>query len=706
MGKRFHIKDCPCPGKPITAKLWFEKGTNLCLKAESIPYSPDASWNLRLEGKRKSTENRFPLVYHPESDSYQADLGEYFLSQIQEGFHKRTCWLMLDIQRDSKRETYRLNHQKLAALDPDLMAEKKPWTKISFSEEIPAEEEPYLAAVYMNANGDWKLTLSISSKARERAYVCFLKKLAIRGSRLMIWLETENSPAASFEEAVLRFRSKLELERVSYPFRTEKKSLKKGKYLIRLCLDLSQVPLKGRYWDFIVIFRDEAHDQSFEAFCFMTYRYRLFISFLYHARFQGKDGMFFYPYNTASAMLAFQYREKTDGDDLLFHGKEYLAWGIYHILKPWWDARHIRLVYEKYCMTAQDNGYYFFRYCMENQEEKRQGAHIYYVIRKEAPERDKVTVYRGHVIDYLSLKHMIFMQAADLLISTDGRNHLYPSNVKASILKRSLRVKPLVFLQHGVTAFKRVDFFYGKGSSNSCNLFVVTSEKEKEIVRDYFGYSDEEIVNSGFARWDVLEDKSQGHREILIMPTWRAWLENMTDGEFRQSDYFRHYMTLLNTGRLYDLLETYDLKLNFYLHSKLREFLADFTVNSDRIRLIEFGQEPANELLMTCRMLVTDYSSVSWDVLYQGKPVIFFQFDRDAYMEAHGSYVDMEKELFGDCAVTCSELLDAMEKCIQEDFVLRPEYEAQRRDYFPKIDDQNSRRICDAIVARKEEKIL
>ena len=25
MGKRFHIKDCPCPGKPITAKLWFEK---------------------------------------------------------------------------------------------------------------------------------------------------------------------------------------------------------------------------------------------------------------------------------------------------------------------------------------------------------------------------------------------------------------------------------------------------------------------------------------------------------------------------------------------------------------------------------------------------------------------------------------------------------------------------------------------------------
>ena len=99
---------------------------------------------------------------------------------------------------------------------------------------------------------------------------------------------------------------------------------------------------------------------------------------------------------------------------------------------------------------------------------------------------------------------------------------------RGSILKRYLRRKGLVFLQHGVTALKKVDFFYGKGKAGSCNLFVVTSDFEKGIIEKYLGYAEDEIVNSGFARWDVLEDKSEGLREILIMPTWRSWLENAT----------------------------------------------------------------------------------------------------------------------------------------------------------------------------------
>ena len=42
------------------------------------------------------------------------------------------------------------------------------------------------------------------------------------------------------------------------------------------------------------------------------------------------------------------------------------------------------------------------------------------------------------------------------------------------------------------------------------------------------------------------------------------------------------------------------------------------------IRLIPFGTMPLNQLLMSCHMLITDYSSVSWDVYYQEKPVIFY----------------------------------------------------------------------------------
>jgi CDP-glycerol glycerophosphotransferase (TagB/SpsB family) len=97
---------------------------------------------------------------------------------------------------------------------------------------------------------------------------------------------------------------------------------------------------------------------------------------------------------------------------------------------------------------------------------------------------------------------------------------------------------------------------------------------------------------------------------------------------------------------------------------------------------------------------VTDYSSVCWDVFYLDKPVVFFQFDRDKYEEAHGSYLDMSKDLFGDCADNVDDLLDELSGCIRDDFKVKPEYEKMRQNFYKYVDDQNSRRICDAIVKK------
>ena len=100
---------------------------------------------------------------------------------------------------------------------------------------------------------------------------------------------------------------------------------------------------------------------------------------------------------------------------------------------------------------------------------------------------------------------------------------------------------------------------------------------------------------------------------------------------------------------------------------------------------------------MRCRMLITDYSSVSWDVFYQDKPVIFYQFDLDTYEEAEGSYIDMHTELFGDRAETADDLLNLFEKQIQNDFKMYPQYEKMRHEYFTTIDRNHSKRVCECI---------
>ncbi len=631
----------------------------------------------------------------------------HLVSELEHGRNKSTR-ILLETVEDGQYHRYYFSDIKRANGDRDLQKGKKSWIcvqpctdKIYLTSEDGEKGGNSLLCVYMDKGGRWFLGFGTEWRIYKTAQICHLRYLTMRKGKLNLHLVTDSHKYGyKPEQVVFRFRSKLQEERCGYNFEIKTVKIKKDLQYVDACLDLKNVDLKSLYWDVVVMFVNPETGEGFEAAVFMTRAYRLFTSFLYRGSYKTGNGFFLYPYNTSSKKLAFQFREEGEYDHLGFRVKELTAFAAYYLLKPYWDSRHIQLVYEKFCMMAQDNGYYFFKYCMDHEEEKRQKNHIYYVITKDAPDRKKLDAYQSHLVDFMSIRHMIYMIAAELLVSTDTRNHLYAMRQRGSILKRYLRKKPLVFLQHGVTALKKVDFFYGKGKSGSCNLFVVTSDFEKKIVEDYFGYAEDEIVNSGFARWDVLEDKSEGLREILIMPTWRAWLENVTLEEFKESDYFHNYMALLNSPRFHSFLEKNDLLANFYLHSKFREFIQDFSVESDRIRLIVFGEEPANELMMRCKMLVTDYSSVCWDVFYLDKPVVFFQFDRDKYMEAHGSYLDMDRELFGDCAQDVDGLLTYMERCADDHFVVRPEYEKMQKSFYKYFDDQNSRRICDAIVKK------
>ena len=690
----------------LNADIQVEKNGRLKIILTDRSWTEFQQMRIILAGV-KNQEIYFENVVTAEKENeLSLEIG-HLVSELEHGRNKSTR-ILLETVEDGQYHRYCFSDIKRANGDRDLQKDKKAWIcvqpctdKIYLTSEDEEEGGNFLLCVYMDKGGKWFLGFGTEWRTHKMTQICHLRYLTMRKGMLNLHLVTDSHKYGyKPEQVVFRFRSKLQEERCGYNFEIKTVKIKKDLQYLDACLDLKNVDLKSLYWDVVVMFVNPETGERFEAAVSMTRAYRLFTSFLYGGSYETGNGFFLYPYNTSSKKLAFQFREEGEYDHLGFRVKELTAFAAYYLLKPYWDSRHIQLVYEKFCMMAQDNGYYFFKYCMDHDEEKRQNNHIYYVITKDAPDRKKLDAYQSHLVDFMSIRHMIYMIAAELLVSTDTRNHLYAMRQRGSILKRYLRKKPLVFLQHGVTALKKVDFFYGKGKSGSCNLFVVTSDFEKKIVEDYFGYAEDEIVNSGFARWDVLEDKSEGLREILIMPTWRAWLENVTLEEFKESDYFHNYMALLNSPRFHCFLEKNDLLANFYLHSKFREFIQDFSVESDRIRLIVFGEEPANELMMRCKMLVTDYSSVCWDVFYLDKPVVFFQFDRDKYMEAHGSYLDMDRELFGDCAQDVDGLLTYMERCADDHFVVRPEYEKMQKSFYKYFDDQNSRRICDAIVKK------
>ncbi len=422
---------------------------------------------------------------------------------------------------------------------------------------------------------------------------------------------------------------------------------------------------------------------------------------------QNRDSII-YPFVNGSRQFTIQSRKYNRGyDSYAFIWKEYFALFCYFLLKPYWDHKKLWLVCEKFCTMAQDNGLYFFRYCMEKLPEQER-RHILYVIDKNAPDYQAVQKYEENVIQFMSFRYMIYLCAAQYLISSDAIRHFYIWDSPNSVFKVLYQArKHIIFLQHGVMAFKQCHRTFHKSGGNRMMLFVTSSEYEQDIIYNYFEYDREEIIVTGLPRWDVLHDTSaQDHKEILLMPTWRGWLEDVSEEEFRKSDYFINYESLLKNSDLHTFLEQFEITLNFYIHPKFRDYIGQFEAGSSRIHLIPFGEQPLNQLLMSCHMLITDYSSVAWDVYYQEKPVVFFPFDLDTYQKVQGSYMNIEKEAFGDVVHSLPELLNVIHRYAENGFK-EDAVHAVRRDYLlPLRDDKNSERIYHKIKTAKPGKKL
>lgn len=547
----------------------------------------------------------------------------------------------------------------------------------------------------------------------ERQLVVRNRKIQLRGTHLRLEVRCPANVPGKWQGFALIHRYKLEADRQVFLCQARRVRRRGDEVWMTADIDLSQFKFSPLYWNIRAVFvgedgvpravraRAQLQGEISQREREVQRRKKQLERMFFSGSYRQDETLAVSLYQTVEGNFSLVCQEYSPYSGLLFRMKERLALILFQLFQKQLLQKHIFLCYEKYCCMAQDNGFYFFQYCMDHNMEEEMNRSIYFVIDKNQPDyRERLLPYQDHVIQFMSLRHMVYILAARLLISSDSKAHAYAWRAKESvILPRVLDNKKLVFLQHGVIALKRVGF-YSKGN-NAVNLFVTSNQREHDIIVQEMEYPPEDVIITGLARWDVLEDKGLQERHVLVMPTWRNWLEEVSDVVFMASDYYRNYMSLLNDARLARLLEEQDLYLDFYIHPKFREYLSDFTVsNGNRVRMIPFGAEPLNQLIMGCKLLITDYSSVCWDVYYQGKPVLFYQFDVDKYNETTGSYIDMETELFGDRVMTAEDLLSALEQYAKDGFRLPEEYARLRPKMYAYLDHNNSRRTCEEIRKR------
>ena len=505
----------------------------------------------------------------------------------------------------------------------------------------------------------------------------------------------------SFKVVSLKLKYRSTDENLEYELETKVKEAGNGFSVASATFKPAEYSFKDVYWDvYLRVVNEELDiDMDVPVRCPRLTRYRLLVT---NTQIELDNGNVFFPsYGRGAASLYFMYRPLCKYDSSKYRRREFLACVAYKLLCPYWKSKNILIVHEKFCATAQDNGYYFFKYCMDNlpQEEKKR---IFYVMDMSAKDAKNLQAYKDNVLEFMSLKQLIYSLAANIDIASDSTSHLFTWRPKPSVVARTFKRKKTFFLQHGVTALKRVDYIFGRLGTSPMTYFLTTSKAEQKIITEHFGYTTAKAPILGFSRWDVLEDKSSKIEPIvLIMPTWRQWLEEQSEEVFVNSEYFEQYSKLIQNEKFTKLLEDNNAHAKFFIHPKLSSMLDKFDVKNERVELVQQGSVPLNELIMQCSMLITDYSSVCWDVLYMDKPVSFFQFDKERYNNVVGSYINFDKDLPGDSCNNLDELLDSVAASFKRNFELSASAATIASHWFEKKDTFNRKRTYDFIIREK-----
>ncbi|EAW0606867.1 glycosyltransferase [Campylobacter lari] len=313
---------------------------------------------------------------------------------------------------------------------------------------------------------------------------------------------------------------------------------------------------------------------------------------------------------------------------------------------------------------ADDNAEHLYRYIMQNHPEQE----IFFILRKESSDWERLEKEGFALVDFGSFKFERIIKKASKVISSHADEYL---------MRYITSRQQFIFLQHGVTQNDVSRWL----NNRKINLFFVSTQMEFDsITKNYthYKFGQKEVVLTGFARHDkLLQNKNINTKQILIMPTWRQYLNGLMIGNsgvrelkenFKQSEYFQKWNSLLNSVSLKKLCELYSYTIVFNPHPNIMPYLKEFNIPS-HIKIAN-QDESLQVLFCNSSLMITDYSSVAFEMAYLEKPVIYYQFDKEEFFTSHTlqkGYFDYKKDGFGPVVKNQENLLKELENLLRND---------------------------------------
>ncbi len=317
------------------------------------------------------------------------------------------------------------------------------------------------------------------------------------------------------------------------------------------------------------------------------------------------------------------------------------------------------------------------------------GKKAYYVIMEEHPlykQLEKENNLEGIIAleksmkdnpgDFLERVYEILLSSKAIITAFD----VYSNQTRTFILKN--KYWKYIFIQHGPTFLKETVLQNGYISENKWDRILISSEYEKRVLKKY-GWQDEKMIKIGLPRWDLLQAPlSSTERSIFVMFTWRRFGRE----EFDHSLYKENLLKMLYNEKLHNYLKQHNIKVYFAPHHSLMG-LRGISFSPSTENVICVNSNECSKYIRKCSMLITDYSSVTFDFMFQNKPVILYLLDKNdknlnKWDREDLRHFEYKKYLIPNVIFDESKLIEKIKYYVEHNFQLEPDVQYKYDSFF------------------------
>lgn len=351
-----------------------------------------------------------------------------------------------------------------------------------------------------------------------------------------------------------------------------------------------------------------------------------------------------------------------------------------------------------------DNTKYLFEYVNKNHPEIRAVW-----LTKEDSVVEQVRALGYECYKWSSVKGAWLTLRAGVAFETEGDNDI----------SRFLNIKrtKVVQLWHGM-GIKAVGVTSGWNSSlsqkqikksekafrekNATWYWFCASEEAKKKYSEAFFVPEKQFIITGQPKDDILAvEKENAYITALRNdhPKAKIAVYLPTHRNFGRQTDINDVMSIESLEKVNRMLEEKNIVMIFKPHFHEFEKYAGYEGTLGNIIFAtdkeKFGD--VYEFLPACDMMITDYSGIMFGYLASGKPIVYFPYDYDEYVNGDAGFCyDYYDITYGPICKTWEDVVNALATITPEDYAeLR---EKQRARFCPHADGKNCERVYQAVL--------